>query len=276
MPSSVFCEGQKYFYTRPSSWSYMRNRDKQEFFWDKEFLNPAFFFSSQHSSGWVSTSSAKVFVQEAHAQYRPTPKWVLPSSLLTGWKIPNARKGSWAIGHPSRMSLRWISTFQGGASSFEGQAPGWYLSQHAHLLLWEHLGTPCTHCCSPPHHQAEEAQSAGSLERLLWSSQRHLRISYKLLGPRTLSCWMLAWRPARWRLSRPNRCSKNTRRLMTRQSPRCTSNWGTSCPVICSPNGITFLPQDARAWLVGWSKRSSDRREASTHINVLPRLSWAT
>jgi hypothetical protein len=34
----------------------------------------------------------------------------------------------------------------------------------------------------------------------------------------------LMLRPARWRLSRPNRCSKNPRRLTTRQSPRCTSN----------------------------------------------------
>ncbi len=39
-------------------------------------------------------------------------------------------------------------------------------------------------------------------------------------------------------ISRPNRCSKIFRRLMTRQSPRRTSNWGTSCPVMHSPNGI--------------------------------------
>ncbi len=36
-------------------------------------------------------------------------KWVLPSRLLRGWRVLNASKGSWAIGHLSRMSLRRIS-----------------------------------------------------------------------------------------------------------------------------------------------------------------------
>jgi hypothetical protein len=40
------------------------------------------------------------------------------------------------------------------------------------------------------------------------------------------------------RLSRPNRCSKKPRRLMTRQLLSCMSNWGTCCPATHSPNGI--------------------------------------
>ncbi len=39
----------------------------------------------------------------------------------------------------------------------------------------------------------------------------------------TVSSLLTLW-PARWRLSRLNRCSKRPRRLTTRQSPRCTSN----------------------------------------------------
>jgi hypothetical protein len=42
----------------------------------------------------------------------------------------------------------------------------------------------------------------------------------KLLGPRTPSCWILTFRPTRWRLIRLNRCSKKPRRLTTRQLPR--------------------------------------------------------
>jgi hypothetical protein len=42
----------------------------------------------------------------------------------------------------------------------------------------------------------------------------------KWLGPRTPSCWILTFRPTRWRLSRPNRCSKKPRKLTTRRLPR--------------------------------------------------------
>jgi hypothetical protein len=57
------------FCTRPSNRVYVWNGHKQEIFWDQEFLRFVIFFSSYHSSGWVPTSSAEVFVQEAHAQY---------------------------------------------------------------------------------------------------------------------------------------------------------------------------------------------------------------
>ena len=45
-------------------------------------------------------------------------------------------------------------------------------------------------------------------------------------------------RPARWRLSRLDRCSKRPRRLMTRQLSSRTSNQGTCCPATHSPNWI--------------------------------------
>jgi hypothetical protein len=51
-----------------------------------------------------------------------------------------------------------------------------------------------------------------------------LRISSKLQVPKTLSWQTLMFKPARWRLSRLNRCSKKPRRLTTRQLPRHTSN----------------------------------------------------
>ncbi len=37
------------------------------------------------------------------------PRWVPPSNLPKDWRIPSARKGSWAVGHPPRTSRQRIS-----------------------------------------------------------------------------------------------------------------------------------------------------------------------
>ncbi len=81
-------------------------------------------------------------------------------------------------------------------------------------------------------------RSAGCLQRLFLGGLRRWRISKKPRVLEKLSQGALMLRPARWRLSRLNRCSKKPRRLTTRQLPRRTSNWGTCCPVMHSPNGI--------------------------------------
>ncbi len=57
-PKLVFC-------TRPSHWSYIRICHKQEYL-RPEILLSAKFFSSHHTSGPVSMSFAKIFVQETH------------------------------------------------------------------------------------------------------------------------------------------------------------------------------------------------------------------
>ncbi len=77
----------QFFCTRPSNRSYMQNWHKQEF-----FLGPRMFtlfesFSSHCSSGWVPTSSAKVFVQDARAHF-----WTLAAC-----QNANYPQGSWWV-----------------------------------------------------------------------------------------------------------------------------------------------------------------------------------
>ncbi len=130
---------------------------------------------------------------------------------------------------------------QGRTSSLEGQA---YRHSHLNVPIYSCGNTRNTLCTllqsSASSSRRGWTQSVGSLEMLLWGSLRRWRISLKPLGPGTLSSRMLMFRPARWRLSRPNRYSKNPRRLTMRQSPRRTSSWGTSCPAMHSPNGIAI------------------------------------
>ncbi len=89
MLSSAFSKRQKCFCTRPSNWSYVRNRHKWVF-WDHEifaFCEP----SSHHSSSWVPTSSTKVFFQETLAWYRTLaarPNEYLPQ---VSWRVEGCR-----------------------------------------------------------------------------------------------------------------------------------------------------------------------------------------
>jgi hypothetical protein len=69
MFNSAFLQESIFFCTRPSNWSYVQSWHKREFFWDQGILRSAICFSSHYSSGRVPMSSAKVFFQEAHAQY---------------------------------------------------------------------------------------------------------------------------------------------------------------------------------------------------------------
>ncbi len=115
---------------------------------------------------------------------------------------------------------------------------------------------------------------AGSLDRLLWSWPGCSRISWRLLGPRTLSHRRMMWRPASWRSRRPRRCSRSPEAA---QRSNCQDIGATEEPPVrwsAVQIGSRFL-QDARAWLVGWSKRSGDRREASTHVGCFLILSLA-
>ncbi len=64
-------------------------------------------------------------------------------------------------------------------------------------------------------------------------------------------------RPTSWSLLRPKRCPKKLRRLTTRLLPRRMSFWGTSWPVIRSPNGIRFAVRCTSVtcrleWMVKW------------------------
>ncbi len=84
----------------------------------------------------------------------------------------------------------------------------------------------------------------------------------------------MTWRPASWRSRRPRRCSKKPRSSTARQlhdvqAPEEPPVWWPAVPM------GSHLPWDVQAWLVGWSKWSSDRREASTHVGRFMRLSWA-
>ncbi len=109
-------------------------------------------------------------------------------------------------------------------------------------------------------------QSAGGLERLLWSSPRHWRIF--LVG-----CWRGGPQGGDWA-----DLTDASRSPEAAQWGNCQDVWASKEPPVrwfTVPMGVR-LPWDAQAWLVGWSKWSSNRREASTHVDVLPRLSWAT
>jgi hypothetical protein len=62
------------------------------------------------------------------------------------------------------------------------------------------------------------------LKKAVLRQSRMLKNLLEPLGQGTLSQRMLMFRPARWRLSRPNSCSKISRRLMTRQLLKSTSS----------------------------------------------------
>ncbi len=199
-----------------------------------------------------------------------------PSNLPTGSRILNARKFSWAIGHPSSMFLRWILLLPRRKLKFEGQAVGWYLSQHAHLLLWEHWGIPCTHYCSPLHHQAE---GAGRKVQEAWNgcceAVRGIEESPRsrwVQGHCFIRCWHGGLQGGDWAdpIDAPRipeaACRGKCQDMRTTEEP--PDRWSAV------PIGSHLL-QDARARLMGWSKLSSDHREASMHVDVLPRLSWA-
>ncbi len=101
---------QFFFCTRPSNWLYVQNQHKQEI-WRPEISHSAIFFLKplckqcsfyklhrdlcSRDLCWVPHSGS-------------IPRWVPPSRLPKDWKIPSARKGSWAVGHPAPMSHWWI------------------------------------------------------------------------------------------------------------------------------------------------------------------------
>ncbi len=128
--SSVCCEGQFFSVPGHPTSHTCRIGTSKSFFGTKNFCTLQIFFkppfmllgSSKFHQNLLSRNLCLV------PDSRSTPKWVLLSRLPTGWRIPSARKGSWATGHPSNVLPRWYCNFQWGTSSLEGQASGWYLS----------------------------------------------------------------------------------------------------------------------------------------------------
>jgi hypothetical protein len=71
------------------------------------------------------------------------------------------------------------------------------------------------------------------LERAVLRQFKMLKILLEAAGSQdTVSMTLLTSRPAWWRLSRPNSCSKISRRLMMMQPPKSTSSCEISCPAI--------------------------------------------
>ncbi len=122
-------------------------------------------------------------------------------------------------------------------------------------------------------------QCTGSWPRLFISWTEHSRISWRLLGPILPSCQMMTWRPASWRLSRPNRCSKKPRRLTMRQLLRRMSFWGTSCPVTQRPTGIAFATRctsgTCRALILGTRSFLAKKQKVPISWRKIP-AGWET
>ncbi len=102
----------KFFCTRPSSWLYVRNRHKRELFFGTKKLTTLQIFKPLFKQLGFYKSHQSLLSRNSFLVLDSgiTPKWVLPSSLLTGWRMLSARKGSRATGRPSRTYLSWTSS----------------------------------------------------------------------------------------------------------------------------------------------------------------------
>ncbi len=169
-----------FFCTGPSNWWYVRIQQKQEFFFWNQEIFALYKFLSHHSSGWVPMSPTKVFFQETHGQYQTLalrPKWVLPSRLPKGWRIPSARRA--AKQPAARMLLRRISCHP--RSNLKSWMSGIRMIPIS-TCPSSPVGTPRNTLrtllqSSTSSTRRGWTQSAGSLERLLWGSPRRWRIS---------------------------------------------------------------------------------------------------
>ncbi len=118
--------------------------------------------SSHHLSGWVPTSSAKVFFQETPTGYRTLA--VCQSDYLpqVSWQVEGCGVRERAAVPPAAHSIcictcGWHRHTQGRTSTFQGQASRCLTPQYPYLLPGEQWGIPCTHCRSPLYHQAKGA-----------------------------------------------------------------------------------------------------------------------
>ncbi len=277
--SSAFCEGRYFSIPGHPTGRMCRTGISKSIFWTKNFHALHILFSSHHSNGWVPTSSIEVFVQEACAQY-----WTLAAHqneyypLVSQWFEEfwmQERAAEQSATHPV---CPWDGSrnLQGRTSSFEGQASGWYLSQHAHLLPWEHWGIPCTHQGRPLHYQAE---GAGRKVQEAWKgcceAVRGIEESpgsHWVQGHCLVRCWRGGPQGGDWADPTDAPRIPETAQWGNYQDVRATEEPPVRWSAV--PMGLRLL-QDAQAWLLSWNKRSSDRREASMHVDVLLRLSWA-
>ncbi len=201
-----------------------------------QIFKPPFEWLDSYEFCWSLLSRNSCWLPDSGS----TPKWVHPSSPQTGWRMLSARKGSCPTGRPFCM-YPWLtssrprknlnfsrSSFQMHHTSVSLFTPGGTTRNTLRTSLRSFVSSSKRGC----------PRSALYLPRLLWDGQSCWRISKRPRVLETLSWQALMLWPARWRLSRPNRCSKNPRRLRTRQSPRCRSNWGTFCLATHSPDGI--------------------------------------
>ncbi len=130
-----------------------------KFFGDQEIF--AFCKSSSyHSSGWVPTSSAKVFFQETPARHRylaAHQNEYLPQ--VSGWVEGHWVQERAAVSSAAHSvhTFDWHRHAQGRTPDLQDQASWRVPPQHAHLLLWEQKEIPCTDCCGPSSHQIEGA-----------------------------------------------------------------------------------------------------------------------
>ncbi len=155
--SSVFCEGQNFSVKDHPTGCTCGIGTSKRFFGDQKFCFLQRFFC-HHASKTVSMSSAKVFFQEACAQYRTLAACQHENYPQGSWQVEGFRmqkKAAEQLATRSVCPTNGSCNHQECAGKSEDQASRRVLLQHVHLLLWEHQGIPYAHCRCPMHHQAE-------------------------------------------------------------------------------------------------------------------------
>ncbi len=137
--SSAFSKRPKYFCTKPSNRSYVRNRHKPAF-----FLGPRFFCILQIFKLPFKQLGSYKFHQSLLSRNSclvpdsgSMPKWVPPQ---VSWWVDGCRVWERAAEQPATHSIRtcgWHCHAQGRTSSFQGQASRQVQPQYAHLLPWK-------------------------------------------------------------------------------------------------------------------------------------------
>jgi hypothetical protein len=138
----------------------------------------------------------------------------------------NARKGSCLTGRPSQMYLSLASS----RPRKKPQLSKVKLPNASHLSIpiysrvnnEEYLAHVVAVLCIIK--QKGLPRKCRVLAKAVVNGPRRSRIFKKPRSLETPSRCLWTLQPARWRLSGRHRCSKKPRRLVTRQSPRCTSN----------------------------------------------------
>ncbi len=208
MLSSAFSERPKFFCTRPSNQLYLQNQHKQVLFWDQEnfaFRLQATIQVAVFIGVLPKTSFKKLLLGTGlwqHAKMRTSLK------SLDGLKNAECKKSCWATGRPYHTYL-WLTSSPPRKKRIFSRSS--FQTRHTLVCPFTHVGTMrnILHTLLQPSESSIKRgcpRSVGCLPRLLWSGLRHWRISKKLRVLKKLSWWTLMFKPARWILSRPNRC----------------------------------------------------------------------